>query len=311
VISKFELAGALAEQMAELGDPGTETRAETAQAGATVHQLHTRDDAEPAAPTANVIDLVPPTEWGAGSVLSNGAPVAEEHVAEEPVAEQKSEFDAISSHTEPVEEARPAEEMLTELHEALAAEERVAADEPVAAELSTEQEALETVEPHAEGEPVETVDAHVGPVEEPWPAEVMSTEPDAVVDEEPVAAELSAEREALETVEAYAEPVEEPWAAEVMQTEAHDTPAVEVGYVDEAAHDGDPLPACVAFAPTTEGYRLVALEAQPAAGETIDIPDVGEYLVLRVGSSPIPGDERRCAYVEERMTPALIAAVAH
>jgi hypothetical protein len=63
--------------------------------------------------------------------------------------------------------------------------------------------------------------------------------------------------------------------------------------------------ACVAFAPTTRGYRLVPLDSVPASGETIDVPDVGPRLVLRVGRSPYPLDDRICAFVEEPVTPAL------
>jgi hypothetical protein len=57
--------------------------------------------------------------------------------------------------------------------------------------------------------------------------------------------------------------------------------------------------ACVAYAPTTRGYRLVPLVGVPSPGETIDVPDVGERLVLRVGPSPLPDDDRVCAFVEE------------
>lgn len=207
VISKFELAGALAEQMAVLADSGAEPSASSEPSEATVHQLHTRDDAEEAPPATNVIELAAPTEWG-----------------------------------------------------------------------STE------VEP------------------EPPTVEVLET---------PVEEEPAAESEEPDPLEAHAEPEEEPQPAEVMLTELHEALAAEVAYIDEAAPELDPRTACVAFAPTTDGYRLVALEALPEPGETIDIAEVGEYLVLRVGSSPIPGDERRCAYVEERVTPALVAAVAH
>jgi outer membrane biosynthesis protein TonB len=233
VISKFELAGALAEQMAVLGDPDTEIAAENGQPEATVHQLHGRDDAEQAPPPSNVIDLTPPTDWGAAAVETNPQAVepVEEPVAEEPPAESEAP-EAVEAHAEPVEEPQP-------------------------------------------------VEAHAEPEEEPEP------------------------------VEAHAEPMEEPQPVEVMLTEFHEALAAEVGYLDETAPESDPRTACVAFAPTTDGYRLVALEAQPEPGETIDIPDVGEYLVLRVGFSPIPGDDRRCAYVEERVTPALVAAVAH
>ena len=143
-----------------------------------------------------------------------------------------------------------------------------------------------------ESEALEAVEAHTEAEEEPQPVEAEAME-------EP------------EPAEAPVEHVEEPQSVEVMLTELHEALAAEVGYLDETAPEVDPRTACVAFAPTTDGYRLVALEAQPEPGETIDIAEVGEYLVLRVGSSPIPGDDRRCAYVEERVTPALVAAVAH
>src|SRR6188472_3592546 len=151
-----------------------------------------------------------------------------------------------------------------------------------------------------------------------WGAEAVETEPQPVetepqvVETEPQAVETVEEPVAEEppSVESQAELMEEPQPAEVMLTELHEALAAEVGYLDEAAPEVDPRTACVAFAPTTDGYRLVALEAQPEPGEMIDIAEVGEYLVLRVGSSPIPGDDRRCAYVEERVTAPLAGALA-
>jgi len=165
--------------------------------------------------------------------------------------------------------------------------------------VETERQAVETVEepvaeePPAESEALETVEAHVELEEETQPVEAH-----AVLDVEP------------QSVESQAELMEEPQPAEVMLTELHEALAAEVGYLDESAREVDPRTACVAFAPTTDGYRLVALEAQPEPGEMIDIAEVGEYLVLRVGSSPIPGDDRRCAYVEERVTAPLAGALA-
>jgi hypothetical protein len=226
VISKFELAGALAEQMAVLGDPDAEARAENGQPEATVHQLHGRDDAEQPSLPANVIELAVPTDWGAEAVETEPQPVETEPQAVETV------------------------------------------EEPVAEEPPAESEALGTVEAHA----------------------VLEVEP--------------------QSVEPQAELMEGPQPAEVMLTELHEALAAEVGYLDESAPEVDPRTACVAFAPTTDGYRLVALEAQPEPGEMIDIAEVGEYLVLRVGSSPIPGDDRRCAYVEERVTAPLAGALA-
>jgi hypothetical protein len=233
VISKFELAGALAEQMAVLGEPDAEEAAGNGQPEATVHQLHARDDTEEAPSATNVIELAAPVEWGTMQVEPDPPAV---EVPETPVEEEPA---AASEALEPA----PAE-----------------------------------VEPEEEPQPVES---HAEPAQEPQP------------------------------VEAQVEHVEAPQPAEVMLTELHEAFLAEVGYANETAPEPGPRTVCLAFAPTTDGYRLLALEGTPEPGETIDIAEVGEYLVLRVGSSPIPGDDRRCAYVEERVTPALIGAVAH
>jgi len=84
-------------------------------------------------------------------------------------------------------------------------------------------------------------------------------------------------------------------------------PVKDVGLAEPPVDDiavEEPAVACVAFAPTTKGYRLVALDSVPLAGETIDVPDVGLRLVLRVGRSPYPLDDRTCAFVEEPVPPA-------
>jgi chromosome segregation ATPase len=52
----------------------------------------------------------------------------------------------------------------------------------------------------------------------------------------------------------------------------------------------------LAFVPGAE-YRLVELEAKEvAAGVELDVGDT-TYTVARIGRSPLPGDERRCAYL--------------
>ncbi|HEX6724771.1 MAG TPA: hypothetical protein VF073_05965 [Gaiella sp.] len=259
VISKFELAGALAEQMAVLGDPGAEDEPGNWQPEATVHQLHTRDDAEEAPPATNVIELAAPIEWGLTEIEPDPpmVEVLETPVEKVPAAESEAP-EPVEAAVEHVEELQPVE----------AAVEHVEELQPVEA-------AVEHVEE------LQLLEAHAEPEEEPQP------------------------------VEAPVEHVEEPQPAEVMLTELHEALAAEVAYIDEAPPALDPRTACVAFAPTTDGYRLLALEALPEPGETIDIAEVGEYLVLRVGRSPIPGDDRRCAYVEERVTPALASAAAH
>ena len=56
----------------------------------------------------------------------------------------------------------------------------------------------------------------------------------------------------------------------------------------------------VAFASTTTGYRLFHLSgAIPAVGTTVDIPDLGERLVLRLGRSPLWQDQRTCVFLEQ------------
>jgi len=101
----------------------------------------------------------------------------------------------------------------------------------------------------------------------------------------------------------------EPELADGLLTDLHDALPVDVQPDDCHAGEVEPMVSCIAFAPTTEGYRMVALEALPEPGETIDVPEVGERLVLRVGRSPIPGDTRRCAYVEEPVTVPVGVAV--
>ena len=58
---------------------------------------------------------------------------------------------------------------------------------------------------------------------------------------------------------------------------------------------------CVAFASTPRGYRLVELGDGPVpdVGQHIELPDVGELVVLRRGPSPLPADERICVYLEQ------------
>jgi hypothetical protein len=55
-------------------------------------------------------------------------------------------------------------------------------------------------------------------------------------------------------------------------------------------------PVSLAFAPGA-GYALVELEPQPLErGDTLVLGGL-EYVVARIGPSPLPGDARRCAYL--------------
>ena len=54
----------------------------------------------------------------------------------------------------------------------------------------------------------------------------------------------------------------------------------------------------VLFVPTTAGYRLATPNGLvPDQGERLRVEDVW-YRVLRLGPSPLPGDRRRCAFLE-------------
>jgi hypothetical protein len=56
----------------------------------------------------------------------------------------------------------------------------------------------------------------------------------------------------------------------------------------------------VAFVPTADGYRLVAIpDSPPELGEKVEVPDSGGgFVVTRYGRSPLPFDARPCAYLE-------------
>ena len=49
----------------------------------------------------------------------------------------------------------------------------------------------------------------------------------------------------------------------------------------------------------TSGYRLEEREGEPpAVGETVDVGDGAVQRVGKLGPSPLPGDSRRCAYLQ-------------
>lgn len=77
--------------------------------------------------------------------------------------------------------------------------------------------------------------------------------------------------------------------------------ATEPGYGTVAEDAPEPAPAgYVAFASTPRGYRLVTLDegVVPEVGEHVELPELGELVVLRRGASPLPLDERVCVFLE-------------
>jgi hypothetical protein len=65
----------------------------------------------------------------------------------------------------------------------------------------------------------------------------------------------------------------------------------------------DPEPAAdgwVAFAHSPDGYRLLLLEGSPPIRNATVELEGGHFVVLRLGPSPLPGDRRRCAFLERQ-----------
>ena len=54
------------------------------------------------------------------------------------------------------------------------------------------------------------------------------------------------------------------------------------------------------FVPASRGYELVEREGEvPAVGAEVELEDGAQiYVVTKVAPSPLPGDDRRCAYVQ-------------
>ena len=65
-----------------------------------------------------------------------------------------------------------------------------------------------------------------------------------------------------------------------------------------------PEPATLLFVATPAGYRLVEPGGvAPARGDRVQLAE-GSFRVLRLGPSPLPGDRRRCAFLEREEPPA-------
>jgi hypothetical protein len=59
----------------------------------------------------------------------------------------------------------------------------------------------------------------------------------------------------------------------------------------------------LAFVPSPQGYRLHELRTEPPQrGGVLELEE-GRYRVIRLAPSPLPGDGRRCAYVEREEPP--------
>ena len=53
------------------------------------------------------------------------------------------------------------------------------------------------------------------------------------------------------------------------------------------------------FVSKPTGYELREADGDvPSVGAIVDVEDVGRMVVTRTAPSPLPGDERRCAYLQ-------------
>lgn len=70
-------------------------------------------------------------------------------------------------------------------------------------------------------------------------------------------------------------------------------------YVEPAENHADRH---LRFISTPSGYAILEAEGRPPSpGSTVDVQDhLGPFLVLRLGPSPLPNDDRICAYLAPR-----------
>jgi hypothetical protein len=72
----------------------------------------------------------------------------------------------------------------------------------------------------------------------------------------------------------------------------------------EAAPEAEAVPAAAGqhllFVPSPSGYELVErIGVAPAPGDVVELEEQeSRYAVSRVARSPLPGDARRCVYLE-------------
>jgi len=83
-------------------------------------------------------------------------------------------------------------------------------------------------------------------------------------------------------------------AAEVGASDARDTALEDIPPTERRESSNVE----VAFVPGAAAYRLVTLEERALhVGAVLDLDGVS-YVVARLGPAPLPGDDRRCAYLE-------------
>ena len=278
---------------AAVDDVGEPVRAEAAVEGAPEAQEVTEEVAEPVLADAAVDDVEEPLlaevavedalevqdDVGEATEPDVGVPVLAEVAVEDALEVQDDVGEADGAGGRGARARGNRRRGRSEVQDEVGEVAEPDAAEPVLAEIAVE-DALEVQDDVAE--------AAEPDVAEPVFAEVAVVEALEVQDDvgEADVAEVATEDEP--------EPVVAETPAEAPARRPRPLPTLAL----EDAHEPETSFACVAYAPTRRGYRLVPLVQVPSPGETIDVPDVGERLVLRVGPSPLPDDDRMCAFVE-------------
>jgi DNA repair exonuclease SbcCD ATPase subunit len=132
-------------------------------------------------------------------------------------------------------------------------------------------------------------------------AERLAASERARTEAEETAAELGETRHLLEVERTQREQVEDAATALHAELEASDV-ALRLAReeLEEARREPEPVLATehVVFARTGARYALVAAEGPPPEpGARLEL-DERDYVVLKVGRSPFPGDDRPCAFAE-------------
>ena len=163
-----------------------------------------------------------------------------------------------------------------------------------------EQASLAEGRDEDEGKPAEVVElgprlvAVLGPDSEPAP--LPGLVPVSTLSPEPAYGTPATE---APEPEAAPQPEDAPHVEIALQPD--EAPRVVASPQPEEMPEPEPVTAlCVAFASTPRGYRLVELEngLVPEVGKRVEVPDIGELVVLRHGPSPLPADERVCVFLE-------------
>jgi hypothetical protein len=115
---------------------------------------------------------------------------------------------------------------------------------------------------------------------------------------EQAAAEKAAEIERLEQAVAGSENVEPEAMAPEPEPEPESEPEPVVEPEPEPPEAQPEVGAFLVFVGTPNGYALLESEGDaPAAGNRLNVDGI-DYAVAKLGRSPLPGDSRRCAYLQ-------------